>query len=66
MGEVHRVRDDRLNRTVAIKILGEGKLLGFSISHLRFAIQDAFFSIRLGIARAGAIEVSAVTVSVET
>jgi hypothetical protein len=28
--------------------MGEGKLLGFSISHLRFAIQDAFFSILLG------------------
>jgi hypothetical protein len=28
--------------------MGEGKLLGFSISQLRFAIQDAFFSILLG------------------
>jgi hypothetical protein len=27
--------------------MGEGKLLSFSISHLRFAIQDAFFSILL-------------------
>jgi hypothetical protein len=27
--------------------MGKGKLLGFSISHLRFAIQDAFFSILL-------------------
>ena len=29
--------------------MGEGKLQGFSISHLRFAIQDAFFSILLQI-----------------